>query len=174
MNEDLISRRALIETLDVMLVSCENHNLREALKEWAKHVPSVSCSEMPNSSGDLVSRQKEGYMTQKEIIDGLQFTIDMFLFDPSTGEVLQKHQLNEDNRTTVEACEEAIKLLKGGVWQYHPEDEPPEDDRHVLLNLKYCVPCVGNYVDEKWMLDDETEPISEVLGWWELPERPEG
>lgn len=42
-------------------------------------------------------------MTEKEIIDGLKFTSGMFLFDPSTGEVLQKHQLNDMDRTTVDA-----------------------------------------------------------------------
>ena len=50
-------------------------------------------------------------MTIKEIIDGLQFTIDMFLFDPLTGDVETKEQLNEDNRLTVDACEGAIDIL---------------------------------------------------------------
>lgn len=51
-------------------------------------------------------------MTIDEIIEGLQFTIDMFLFDPSTGEVIDKTKLNKDSRWTVDACENAIKLLK--------------------------------------------------------------
>lgn len=51
-------------------------------------------------------------MTNQQIIDGFQFTIDMFLFDPSKGEVVDKHRLNDENKLTVDACEEAIKILK--------------------------------------------------------------
>lgn len=51
-------------------------------------------------------------MTIKEIIDGLQFTIDMFLFNPSTGEIQPKHLLNEDSRLTVDACEGAIDTMR--------------------------------------------------------------
>ena len=52
-------------------------------------------------------------MTREEIIDGLRMTIGLFLFDPSTGNVLTKNQLNDLDRTTVEACEGAIKILEG-------------------------------------------------------------
>lgn len=48
----------------------------------------------------------------KKTIDGLQFTVDMFLFDPSTGVVKEKEQLNDLDRTTVDACENAIRILK--------------------------------------------------------------
>ena len=51
-------------------------------------------------------------MTIEEIIDGLQFTIDMFLFNPSTGEIQPKHLLNEDSRLTVDACEGAIDTMR--------------------------------------------------------------
>lgn len=51
-------------------------------------------------------------MTTQEIINGLQFTVDMFLFDPLTGEVKLKEQLNKDDRETVDACEAAIKELR--------------------------------------------------------------
>ena len=60
-------------------------------------------------------------MTKKEIIDGLQFTIDMFCFNPSTGEVQPKHLLNEESRQTVDACEGAIEIIKA------LEKEPCED-----------------------------------------------
>ncbi len=66
-------------------------------------------------------------MTIKEIIDGLQMTIDLFLFDSETGEDLSKEQLNDLNRTTVEACEGAIELLKEGV-------EKAIEERFVLLD----------------------------------------
>lgn len=50
-------------------------------------------------------------MTSQEIIDGLQFTVDMFLFDPLTVETLTELR-NDMDKTTIDACKEAIKLLK--------------------------------------------------------------
>ncbi len=50
-------------------------------------------------------------MTTQEIIDGLQFTVDMFLFDPLTGESF-KEPRNDEDKITIDACKEAIKLLK--------------------------------------------------------------
>ncbi len=47
----------------------------------------------------------------KEIIDGLQFTIDMFLFDPSTGEVFTKPR-NDQDAITINACRNAIAYIK--------------------------------------------------------------
>lgn len=56
-------------------------------------------------------------MTTKEIIDGLKFTVDMFLLDPDTGETLTESR-NDLDKTTVDACRGAIELL---------EKEPSED-----------------------------------------------
>lgn len=47
-------------------------------------------------------------MTREEIKEGLRFTVDMFKFDPLTGE---ERTLNELDTTTVSACEEAIKVI---------------------------------------------------------------
>ena len=47
-------------------------------------------------------------MTREEIKEGLRFTVDMFKFDPLTGE---ERTLNELDTTTVNACEEAIKVI---------------------------------------------------------------
>lgn len=51
-------------------------------------------------------------MTKSEIIDGLKFTVTMFLFDPSTGENRRYEDLNDDDRYTVDACRGAIKLIE--------------------------------------------------------------
>lgn len=53
-------------------------------------------------------------MTREEIISGLKFTVDMFLTDISGGETksITKEQLNDLDRTTVDACEGAIEFLK--------------------------------------------------------------
>jgi len=50
-------------------------------------------------------------MTRKEIISGLQFTIDMFLFNPNTGETLTEPR-NDMDKTTIDACKGAIELLE--------------------------------------------------------------
>ena len=54
-------------------------------------------------------------MTRKEIIDGLQFTIDMFLFDSNTGETLEEPR-NDMDKITIDACREAIKELEKGEY----------------------------------------------------------
>ena len=50
-------------------------------------------------------------MTKKEIIQGLQFTVDMFLSDPLTGEPITKPR-NDMDKTTIDACKGAIELLE--------------------------------------------------------------
>ena len=50
-------------------------------------------------------------MTIKEIIDGLKFTVDMFLFDPITGETYTESR-NDMDKTTIDACKGAIELLE--------------------------------------------------------------
>ena len=54
-------------------------------------------------------------MTIKEIIAGLQFTVEMFLFDPSTGETFTEPR-NDMDKTTIEACNGAIE--KSENWFY--------------------------------------------------------
>lgn len=49
-------------------------------------------------------------MKIKEIIDGLRFTVDMFLFDPETGEVYTEPR-NDLDKITIDACNAAIRLL---------------------------------------------------------------
>jgi len=50
-------------------------------------------------------------MTREEIISGLKFTIDMFLFDSSTGEKYTEPR-NDMDKTTIDACRGAIELLE--------------------------------------------------------------
>lgn len=65
-------------------------------------------------------------MTVKEIIDGLKFTVDMFLFDPITGETYTEPR-NDMDKNTIDACKGAIELL---------EQRPCEDaiSRQVVIN----------------------------------------
>ena len=50
-------------------------------------------------------------MTREEIISGLKFTVEMFLFDPNTGEKYTEPR-NDMDKTTIDACRGAIKLLE--------------------------------------------------------------
>ena len=50
-------------------------------------------------------------MTKEEIISGLEFTVAMFLFDPSTGETITEPR-NDMDKTTIDACRGAIELLE--------------------------------------------------------------
>ena len=50
-------------------------------------------------------------MTVKEIIDGLKFTVEMFLLDPDTNETLTEPR-NDLDKITVDACRGAIELLE--------------------------------------------------------------
>ena len=65
-------------------------------------------------------------MTREEIIQGLKFTIEMFLFDPSTGETITEPR-NDMDKTTIDACRGAIELLeqepKTGHWVEHKNDK---------------------------------------------------
>ena len=51
-------------------------------------------------------------MTREEIINGLKMSMELTLFDPSTGEVMEPRQLNDINRTAYEAYKGAIELLE--------------------------------------------------------------
>ena len=58
-------------------------------------------------------------MTREEIIQGLKFTIEMFLLEPNTGETLTEPR-NDMDKATIDACKGAIELLeqepKTGHW----------------------------------------------------------
>ena len=54
-------------------------------------------------------------MTIKEIIDGLKFTVEMFLFDPNTGGTYVEPR-NDMDKTTIDACKGAIELLEQTRW----------------------------------------------------------
>lgn len=104
-------------------------------------------------------------MTTKEIIDGLKFTVDMFLFNPSTGETYEV-PMNEMDQITVNACRGAIELLEKMRWIPVSKGLPEygeavltyhEDDEEYQIN---------------WVTDDETgEWFHEnPTAWMSLPE----
>lgn len=70
-------------------------------------------------------------MTIKEIIDGLKFTVDMFLFDPTTGETY-KEPRNDMDKTTIDACKGAIELLEQTGWIPVSERLPETDGVYIV------------------------------------------
>lgn len=127
-------------------------------------------------------------MTSEEAIDGLKFTIFMFLFDPSTGETLTKPR-NADDKITVEACKGAIELLEQTRWIPVSERLPEESGEYLITwtgilgkdSSKRTKPLLGiaeyefyepeNYAD--WITTNN-EFIGyhdiEVDAWMPLPE----
>ena len=79
-------------------------------------------------------------MTVQEIINGLEFTKAMFLFDPSTGEEKTKEQLNDMDRTTIDACEGAIELLK----QYKAIEDVPYTNTGELISRDKVIEAIDD------------------------------
>ena len=55
---------------------------------------------------------KEIIMDRDTIIDGLRMTMDLCVFDPSTGEEIDPDMLNDINRATYDACKGALEILE--------------------------------------------------------------
>ena len=51
-------------------------------------------------------------MDKDKIIDGLRMTMDLCVFDPSTGEEIEPHLLNDISRATYDACKGALEILE--------------------------------------------------------------
>lgn len=94
-------------------------------------------------------------MTRKEIIDGLKYTVDMFLFNPTTGETFTEPR-NDMDKTTIDACRGAIELL---------EQEPCED----AISRKAVQDYIAKYLSQYLYNDvrETAELIDEYIG--ELP-----
>lgn len=48
---------------------------------------------------------------REKVIQGLEFTKEMITFNPSTGEEIKPWNLNDLDKTTYDACVDAIALL---------------------------------------------------------------
>ena len=51
-------------------------------------------------------------MDRNTIIDGLKMTMELCVFDPSTGEEIEPHLLNDISRATYDACKGALEILE--------------------------------------------------------------
>lgn len=116
-------------------------------------------------------------MKKKEIIDGLKFTVDMFLFDPSTGEKYTEPR-NDMDKTTIDACKGAIELLEQTQWIPVSERLPQQrgiyivtekvfslDDREHKGRYNTMVEQV-EYCNGKW----QRASFFEIIAWMPLPQ----
>lgn len=117
-------------------------------------------------------------MTVKEIIDGLKFTVDMFLFDPTTGETYTEPR-NDMDKTTIDACNGAIELLEQTRW-IPCNERLPKDYSSCLCTIRnhytydnhievYDHVVVYNPAEKEW-LDESSKLAFEVIAWMPLPE----
>ena len=94
-------------------------------------------------------------MTIKEIIDGLKFTVEMFLFNPSTGETYTEPR-NDMDKTTIDACKGAIELL---------EQQPCEDaiSREATLKPYKSLKDSSFPIDSRALIQALNTPLSALF-----------
>lgn len=105
-------------------------------------------------------------MTVKEIIDGLKFTVDMFLFDPTTGETY-KEPRNDMDKTTIDACKGAIELLEQTRW-IPVSEKLPKECQKVLVIDKFEAVTTAIYFEKSPFWREM------VVAWMPLPSSYQG
>lgn len=90
------------------------------------------------------------------------------------GVLIGKH---DAYKVAIEIIKQAAEEYKGG---WIPADQPPDDDRLVLLSSNYPVPAIGRYIEDEdgtgaaYYLSDSDIPLCVrgifVNAWMELPE----
>ena len=83
---------------------------------------------------------KEINMDKDKIIDGLRMTMDLCVFDPSTGEEIEPHLLNDISRATYDACKGALEIL---------EQLPPAQPERII----HCKDC-KHWIPYDWMFSE--------------------
>lgn len=84
-----------------------------------------------------------------EIISGLKFTVEMFLFDPTTGEKFTEPR-NDLDKITIDACNGAINILETIQCIYALKEHYCND-----CTYKDCSSCIFKIIEEvrQWELE---------------------
>ena len=136
-------------------------------------------------------------MTNEEIIDGLKFTMEMCLYNPTDGSMRPVSTLNDMDKTTYDACEGAIKALEQTRWipiKTRPMTEEEKehffeyadsrcDDTYTILDCplpddgQEVILSVNGYVSTDIFCRDsadgcyfESYDIDDVNAWMPLPQ----
>ena len=115
-------------------------------------------------------------MTIKEIIEGLKFTVDMFLFDTSTGEIY-KEPRNDMDKITIDACNGAIELLEQEQkWTPVSEGLPKLDVDVLVTDIhgnRFVHTLKHDSKDVTFYWEDDAGffvDFNDVIAWMPLPE----
>lgn len=116
-------------------------------------------------------------MTIEEIIDGLKFTMEMCLYNPTDGSMRPVSTLNDMDKTTYDACEGAIKLLEQQRWIPVSERLPEKQDCY-LVTTKWKGSYSGDVYIETNMAVYREKPKEwdcvDVIAWMPLPSSYQG
>lgn len=121
-------------------------------------------------------------MTREEIISGLEFTVDMFLFDTDTGETYDEPR-NDLDKTTIDACNGAIEFLKKEPrWIPVTEDVPPigtvclwcnKQGNIFVSEITVCSERTS-YVGKHGYFSNGLENHGNIVAWMPLPKAYKG
>lgn len=96
-------------------------------------------------------------MTRNEIIDGLKFTIEMFLLDINTGKTFTEPR-NDMDKITIDACKGAIELL--------------EQESTATLPIKdkcaFCPHCTNCDVNDDLSIKQTENVVERKKGMWNI------
>ena len=79
-------------------------------------------------------------MDRDTIIDGLRMTMELCVFDPSTGEEIEPHLLNDISKATYDACKGALEILE--QLPANNSETPNSSDtisRQAAIDGKICI-----------------------------------
>ena len=120
--------------------------------------------------------------SKKKIIDGLKFTVDMFLFDDKTGEMYPEPR-NDLDKITVDACKGAIELLEHTRWIPVSERLPKDDEVVLVCNPQGGMAVAYYHFDDTyyptqfkdlnetgWFNEEDDALYFEPIAWMPLPE----
>lgn len=84
-------------------------------------------------------------MENRDIIEGLKLTKDLYEFDPATGDKVEPHMMNDLDRTTYDAvCGALERLTSKKVGGSAPEYKDAGDGAFTIAGGYFCPHCKGS------------------------------